>query len=209
MLTNRVQPQRLSELPRMHRRCSKIARLAGLDDIVQRLERLLDRRVIIEAMDLIEIDVIGAEPPQARVDLGHDRPARQAGPVRARAHPPVHLGRDHDLVAAREILQRPAEDLLAGAVRIDIRRVEEIDASLQGPLDEGAAFLFVERPGVTAPIGYAVAHAAKAKARHIQARMTEFHIIHHLTPNRMLVRQDSLVKAGTQRVAGVTSRQYS
>jgi hypothetical protein len=47
----------------------------------------------------------------ARVDLAHDRPARQAGAVPSRAHPPVDLGRDHDLLAAGEILQRAAEDL--------------------------------------------------------------------------------------------------
>jgi hypothetical protein len=64
-------------------------------------------------MDLIEIDVIGAEAPQARVDLAHDRPAGQAGAVPSRTHPPVDLGRDHDLLAAGEILQRAAKDLLA------------------------------------------------------------------------------------------------
>ena len=45
--------------------------------------------------------------------ISHDRPARQAGAVPSRAHPPVDLGRDHDLLAAGEILQRTAEDLLA------------------------------------------------------------------------------------------------
>jgi hypothetical protein len=59
----------------MHRRRADIAGLAGLNDIdiVERFERLLDRRVIVPSMDLVEVDVIGAEAPQARVDLGHDR----------------------------------------------------------------------------------------------------------------------------------------
>ena len=43
--------------------------LSGIDNVAQLLERLLDRRAIVPAMDLIEIDVIGAEAPQARVDL--------------------------------------------------------------------------------------------------------------------------------------------
>jgi hypothetical protein len=38
--------QRLSELPGMHRRRADITGLAGLHDIVQRFERLLDRRVV-------------------------------------------------------------------------------------------------------------------------------------------------------------------
>jgi hypothetical protein len=32
-------------------------------------------------VDLVEVDVVGAEPAQAVVDLGQDRLARQAGPV--------------------------------------------------------------------------------------------------------------------------------
>jgi hypothetical protein len=49
---------------------------------VQRLERLFDRRRVVPAVDLIEIDVIGAEPAQAVVDLGEDGLARQARAVR-------------------------------------------------------------------------------------------------------------------------------
>ena len=45
------------ELPRMHRRRADIADLPGLDDVVQRLEGLLDRCAVIPAVDLIEIKV--------------------------------------------------------------------------------------------------------------------------------------------------------
>jgi hypothetical protein len=41
----------------MHRRGTDVARLASLDDVVQRLERLLDRGIIIPAVDLVEVDV--------------------------------------------------------------------------------------------------------------------------------------------------------
>ena len=57
-------------------------------------------------MDLIQVDVVGAEPPQAGVDRGENRFARQAAAVRALAHREEDLGGDHDLVAAREILER-------------------------------------------------------------------------------------------------------
>ena len=40
---------------------------------MQRFERLLDRRVMVETVDLIEIDIIRAEPTQAAVDLREDR----------------------------------------------------------------------------------------------------------------------------------------
>jgi hypothetical protein len=40
------------------------------------------------------------------------------------------LGRDHDGVAVGEVLQRPAGDLLAGALGVQVGRVEEGDAGL-------------------------------------------------------------------------------
>ena len=81
----------------------------------------------------------------------------------------MHLGGDHDLVAAGEILQRPADDLLAGAVGIDVGGIEEVDAEFQRPLDERPALLLVERPGMVAAIGRSVRHAAETQARNLKA----------------------------------------
>src|SRR5437667_286839 len=103
----------LGELPSIHRRRADIAGLAALDDIVQRFDCLLDRGFVIPAMDLVEVDVIHAEPVQAGVDLAHDCLARQAAAVRTGAHPAIYFGRDDHLVAAGQILDSPSEDLLA------------------------------------------------------------------------------------------------
>jgi hypothetical protein len=84
--------------------------------------------------------------PEAGVDLHHDCLARQAGAVWSGSHPPVDLGRDDDLVAAREILHCAAEDLFAAAERIPVRRIEEIDAAFESLLDEGAALGLVDAP---------------------------------------------------------------
>src|SRR3984893_97213 len=65
-------PKSPGELPRMHRGPADITDLPGLDDVVERFEGLLDWGAIIPAVDLIEVDVIGAEAPQAGVDLHHD-----------------------------------------------------------------------------------------------------------------------------------------
>ena len=56
---------RLGELPGPHRRRPDVARLAGLDDVVQRLHGLLDRDVRVAAVDLVQVDVVHAEPAQA------------------------------------------------------------------------------------------------------------------------------------------------
>lgn len=59
-------------------------------------------------MDLVEVDIIGAEAAQAVVDLVEDRLARQAGAIGARAHAVEHLGGEHDPVAARKsLIARP------------------------------------------------------------------------------------------------------
>ena len=60
--------QRLHQLPRGQVRAADVADLAGAHEIVERAQRVLDVRQRIEAMDLIEVDVVGAEPPQARFD---------------------------------------------------------------------------------------------------------------------------------------------
>ena len=67
--------------------------------IVERAQRLLDRRDRIEAVDLIEIDVVEAEPLQAAGDLIHDVAARQADRVRPRPGAAAHLGGDDDVLA--------------------------------------------------------------------------------------------------------------
>ena len=66
-------------------------------------------------MDLIEVDIIHTQPTQAVVDLGEDRFARKTSAIGARTHPAVHLGGDDDLVAAREILDRAAENFFTVA----------------------------------------------------------------------------------------------
>ncbi len=60
--------QVLGELVGEHRAGADVERLAGLHDVVQRLDGLLDRRLIVEAVDLVEVDVVEAQPGQAGVD---------------------------------------------------------------------------------------------------------------------------------------------
>ncbi len=154
--------------------------LPMLHDVVQRLERLLDRRLVVPAMDLVEVDVIRAEPPQAGVDLDHDGLARKALAVGVRAHRVVDLGRDHDLVPSGEVAQGAADDLLARAVGIGVGGVEEVDAELEGSFDERPALFFVERPGMRASLRHPVAHAAEADARDLEAGLSEIDVFHQV-----------------------------
>ena len=110
MLTNRVQPcfSAIHGARANSQACIDEARFAGFHDVMQCFKCLLDRRVMIETMYLVQIDIIHARPVQAVIDSGEDRLARQAGAIRSRAHPAVDLRGDHDLVAAREsLIARP------------------------------------------------------------------------------------------------------
>jgi hypothetical protein len=160
------------------RRC---AGLAGAHDVVQRLHRLLDRRARVPPVDLVEVDVVGAQAAQAGVDLEHDGLARQPAPVGPLAHHAVHLGGQHHFFTPGEVVQRPPDDLLAGAVGVDVGGVEEVDARFDAALDERPALLLVERPGVGAAVGNAVAHAAEADGRDVEAGGAELDVLHAAT----------------------------
>ncbi len=81
-------------------------------------------------MALMQIDVVGAEPPQRRLDAFEEVLARQAAVVDVVRHREERLGGDHHLVA-RDAAQRVAQRLLGGAVRVDVGGVEEIDAEIE------------------------------------------------------------------------------
>ena len=76
-------------------------------------------------------------------DTAHDR-LRQAGAIGSRPHSAINLGCDDDLVSTGEILDRTPENLLAAAERMAVRRVEEIDADFERPLNERTALLLAE-----------------------------------------------------------------
>jgi hypothetical protein len=63
----------LGGLPGPHRRCAEVTDLPGLDHVVQGLHGFLDRRGRVEAVDLVEVDVVSAEPAQGVVELLDDR----------------------------------------------------------------------------------------------------------------------------------------
>ena len=75
-------------------------------------------------------------------------------------------GEDH-LVAPP--LERPAQQLLVGVGAVDLRRVEEGAAELDGAVDGGDGFRLVR-----GAVRLAHAHAAKADGRDLKALLAEF-----------------------------------
>ena len=133
------------------------ADLAGLHELGHRADRLLDRRVLVDTVLVVEVDVIDAEPLQAAVAtaahvLGRapDRPLRRVGQV---AHD-AELGGDEHAIAMRR--QRLPDQLLVGVRPVHVGRVEERDAEVDGPVDRRDRLRVVAR---AVEVGHA--HAAE------------------------------------------------
>ena len=132
---------------------------------VERFQRLLDRRERVEAVDLVEVDVIELQPLQARLRLVEDVVARCAALVRPVAHGAEDLGGHHDLIARHaDILQRLAGDLLRQAPGVDVRRVEKVDARIEGGAQELVGLLLLDGADV-APDAFAAAERHRAEAQ--------------------------------------------
>ena len=104
-------------------------------------------------MDLVQIDVVGLQPFQRFLAGPHDVQPRVPGPVGARlghevvqrnaAPPPavVDLGGQQDGMAKAALLDRLADDLLTHALGVDITRVDEVDARLEGSVEDSCCVL--------------------------------------------------------------------
>src|SRR5947208_13480096 len=90
---------RLCLVPRGKHGATEVANLALTYQIGQYVERLLEVRVEVGPMDLIEVDVIGAKAFEARLDLTHDPQPRRTLFIRALPRTQTHLARENDLVA--------------------------------------------------------------------------------------------------------------
>ena len=112
-----------------------VEHLALADEVGERLHRLLERRLGVVAVRLVEVDVVGLETGQRAVDRLHDVLARQAGVVLPTGPGrPVDLREDLQALAPLS-LERLAEHRLGLGVRVDVGRVERADPVLQGRAD--------------------------------------------------------------------------
>ena len=89
-----------------------------------------------------------------------------------RAHAVAHLGRNHGVLAPGP--QRPSEHAFGLALRIDIGRVEEVDAAVEGPPDQrvGTGLVHLVDRGEAAR-RRAERHAAEGQTRNHQARVAD------------------------------------
>src|SRR5581483_1285468 len=122
-------------------RGADVAHLAFLHELVQRTERLLDRRPLVGLVHLVDVDHVGTEPSQRALGRPTDVFPRAAPLFWPLVHRLAELRRDDDPVASA--LERAADVLLARPLRVDVGRVEERDAGVERRVDDGERLLVV------------------------------------------------------------------
>src|SRR4051812_38926179 len=153
---------------------AEVADLALGDELAHRADGLLDRRLGIDAVQVVEVDVVAAEALQRALDRAAHvlrRAVERAavGILRGRRGADPHLRGELDLVAAPD--DGAADELLVREGPVHLRGIEEGAAELEGPVD---------RRDRLALVGRAVegrhAHAAQADLRHGQC--SEIALVH-------------------------------
>ena len=84
------------------------------DERLHRLPDLVPRRVAVDVVHLVEVDVIGLQPAQALFARAADVQRREPAVVRPLGHRTEDLRREHDLLAPTAALREPAADDLLG-----------------------------------------------------------------------------------------------
>ena len=90
--------------------------------------------------------------------------------VGAGAHLAVDFCRQHDVVPAAVLAERPAHDVLALARVVDVGRVDEIDAAVERGVDDAQRLVF--RRWV------AKVHGAQTERRNLHPRAAKTAIVH-------------------------------
>jgi hypothetical protein len=125
-------------------------------------------------VDLIEIDMIGLQAAERRLDRLHDPASRIALLVRILAHGSVHLGGQHYTVASA--FQRLADNLLRLAAAIPVGGVDEVDAEIQSFVDDADAVVVV---GIAQSAEH---HRAQAVRADLDAGSSQRAVLHDLSP---------------------------
>ena len=139
-------PLGLDDLRSGVRRGADVADLALADEVGEGAEGLLHVGVGAGPVDLVEVDVVGAQAAQGVLDLAHDPAAGSAALVRVLAHRHEELRGEEHVVAAA--LAAPPDDLLGHAAGVDVGGVDEVDAGVEGAVDDaGGVVAVVVAPG--------------------------------------------------------------
>ena len=90
--------QRLHHLPSREVGAADVTHFAAAHEVVERAQRVVEARQRVEPMDLIEVDVVRAQPRQAGLDGLENMKARESDLVGTSARSRAYLRREHHLL---------------------------------------------------------------------------------------------------------------
>lgn len=154
---------------------AEIAHLALADQVAHGADRLLERRRVVLLVQIVDVDVAGAEPLQAGLDGAHDPMPGRAGAVGVRGALVGELGGDHPGVAVAG--DGAADDPLGLAAGVGVGGVDEVHARVARLADDAQRGGLVGRS--------AKIHGAEAERGHAQTAPSQIAILHPGTPSRM------------------------
>ncbi len=151
---------------------AKVADLALAHEVGDGAHLLAHGRGRVLAVEIEDVDDVGAEPAQRILGRHHDPAARQAAGPAAFLRGREELRRQHPVAAA--LPDGAADDLLGGAAVVDVRRVDEVAAVVGRRIDNLARLGFRRRA--------AKHHCAEAEPGHREAGPAELDELHRVSP---------------------------
>ena len=130
--------------------------LAGGDHFAERADRFLDRHLPVPAMEIIEVDPVGAEPLQAFLERASQR-------LRASVDDPLAVDAGHSAFRSQHIFgsavpDRLADQPLVGAEAVKRRSIDQVVAQIERAIEQPRRIV----GGGRRAIGMAEGHAAEA-----------------------------------------------
>ncbi len=134
--------------------------LPGLDQLGEGTDRFFDGNPWIDSMIVVQVHFVDAQPGQAFVDAAVDmsRVALGLGRTGCRVRKDAGFGRQDHFVAA--VLEDPGEQPLVVPVAVDVGRIKQGDARVDGVVHGLQGLLFVG-----SAVGVAQPHSPEALGR--------------------------------------------
>ena len=139
-------------------------------------QRLLPRRQRVPGVELPEVEVVGAQRAQRRVELGEQVAAGGVGDRVAPTEPDDALAGEHDLVADPALGDQVADQRLGAALAVDGSGVDERAAGVEERVELLLGLDLVD-------LG-AEGHGAEPQPRDPQPRVTDLTLLHASTLDR-------------------------
>ena len=145
------------------------ADLAGAQQRVHGAQRLFQVHAVVIAVQVVDVEVVGAQAPQAVLAGALDPAPRVVRLVGLGAHAVAQFAGQHP-VAARAVLEQLTQQAFTATHRVDIGRIDEVHAVFAGVGQD------IARLGQVGLVGKH--HGAQAQGRDFQRALAQRTVLH-------------------------------